>query len=221
MLKPHKSLGAGIAGCLFALSSASGQIPGAPVLQNAFANPGLSVAANFGGGGGQSLFALAAGWGLGSGRFLLSGAAGAQRSNEATRGAYGARASMTAWTSAGGGLGVAAFAGAGGAPRTRNETGMTNPAVFAIPAGITAGYRRNIGTNRGISAYVSPMYRWVRVTTDDGASITEGNFRGAVGLDFSFNPSLGVTVGADFGSGETGESTLGAAVSWVPGGRRQ
>jgi hypothetical protein len=220
MLKPHKSLGAGLAGALVALSGVSAQIPGAPVLQNAFANPGLAVAANFGGGGGQSLFALAAGWGLGSGRFLLSGAAGAQRSNEATRGAYGARASMTAWTSAGGGLGAAVFAGVGGAPRTRNETGMTNPAVFAIPAGITAGYRRNMGTNKGISAYVSPMYRWARISTDDAGTASEGNFRVAVGLDFSFNPSLGVTAGAEMGAGETGASTLGAAVSWIPGGRR-
>jgi len=220
MFKSHKSLGASVAGALFALSSASAQIPGAPVLQNAFANPGLSVAANFGGGGGQSLLALAAGWGLGSGRIALSGAAGAQRSNESTRGAYGARASITAWTSAGGSLGAAAFAGVGGAPRTENENDMTNPAVLAIPAGITAGYRRNIGTNKGISAYVSPMYRWVRVTTENDSSANEGNFRVSVGIDFSFNPSLGVTAGGDFGSGETGESTFGAAVSWVPGGRR-
>lgn len=220
MSKPHNSLAIGVASALLALSSASAQIPGAPVLQNAFANPGLAFAANFGGGGGQSLFALAAGWGLGSGRILLSGAAGAQRSNEATRGAYGARASVTAWTSAGGGLGAAVFAGAGGAPRTRNDAGMTNPAIFTIPAGVTAGYRRNMGANRGISAYVSPMYRWARVSTDNSGTASEGNFRLAVGLDFSFNPSLGVTAGAEMGSGETSASTLGAAVSWVPGGRR-
>lgn len=220
MLKFHKSLGAGVAGALVALSGASAQIPGAPVLQNAFANPGLAVAANFGSGGGQSLFALAAGWGLGSGRFLLSGAAGAQRSNEATRGAYGARASMTAWTSAGGSLGAAVFAGVGGAPRTRSDAGMTNAALFTIPAGITAGYRRNIGTNRGISAYASPMYRWARVDTDDAGTATQGNFRVALGLDFSFNPSLGVTAGAEMGSGDAGSSTFGAAVSWIPGGRR-
>lgn len=220
MLKRHKSLCAAVMGALTALSSAAAQIPGAPVLQNAFANPGLAVAANFGGGSGQSLFALAAGWGLGSGRFLLSGAAGAQRSNQSTRGAYGARASMTAWTSAGGSLGAAVFAGVGGAPRTRREAEMTNPAVFTVPAGITAGYRRNVGETRGISAYVSPMYRWTRVTTDDDGTASEGNFRVAVGLDFSFNPALGITVGADMGSGDAGTSTLGAAVSWVPGGRR-
>jgi hypothetical protein len=220
MLKFHNSLRVGLAGALVAVSGAAAQIPGAPVLQNAFASPGLAVAANFGAGGGQSLFALAAGWGPGTGRILLSGAAGAQRINDATRGAYGGRASMTAWTSAGGSLGAAVFAGVGGAPRTRNETGMTNTAVFTIPAGITVGYRRNIGTNRGISAYVSPMYRWARVTSDDDETVSEGNFRVAVGLDFSFNPALGVTLGADMGSGDTGASAFGAAVSWIPGGRR-
>ena len=220
MSNAYKTLALALTGVLAALSTASSQIPGSPVLQNAFANPGLAFAANFGGGGGQSLFALAAGWGLGSGRFLLSGAAGAQRSNESTRGAYGARASMTAWTSAGGGLGAAVFAGVGGAPRTRSATGMSNAAVFAIPAGITAGYRRNMGTKRGISAYVSPMYRWARISTDDDGTSSEGSVRLAVGLDFSFNPSLGVTAGAEMGSKKTGASTFGAAVSWIPGGRR-
>lgn len=215
----HKSLRAGAMSVLVALSSTAAQIPGAPVLQNAFSNPGLAVAANFGGGGGQSLFALAAGWGLGN-RFLLSGAAGAQRSNEATRGAYGARASMSVWSSAGGSLGAAAFAGVGGAPRTRNETGVTNPAIFTVPAGISVGYRRSMGANRGISAYISPMYRWARLSTDNDGTASEGNFRVAVGLDFSFNPSLGVTAGAEMGSKDAGASTFGAAVSWIPGGSR-
>ncbi|MGH7637066.1 MAG: hypothetical protein ACREOK_05390 [Gemmatimonadaceae bacterium] len=191
------------------------------MLQNAFANPGLAVAANFGGGGGQSLFALAAGWGLGE-RILLSAAAGAQRANDATRGAYGGRASMNAWTSAGGGgsLGVAAFAGVGGAPRTRSDGVMTNAAIFTIPVGLSLGYRKNLGTTRGISAYASPMYRWTRLTTDDDGTVSDSNFRFALGLDFSFNPSLGVTVGGEFGSRSSeGSSTLGAAVSWVPGGR--
>ena len=220
MSRSYNSLCAAMAGAFIAVSGAPAQIPGAPVLQNAFANPGLAVAANFAAGESQSLFALAAGWGLGSGRILLSGAAGAQRINDATRGAYGGRASLTAWTSAGGSLGAAVFAGVGGAPRTRNEAGTTNAAVLTIPAGITAGYRRNIGTRRGVSAYVSPMYRWARVTTDDDETVSEGNFRAAVGVDFSFNPALGVTLGAEMGSSDTGASAFGAAVSWVPGGRR-
>lgn len=221
MYSAQKTLAIAISVTLVAMSTALGQIPGAPVLQNAFANPGLAVAANFGGGGGQSLLALAAGWGLGSGRILVSAAAGAQRVNEATRGAYGGRASMTAWTSAGGSLGIAGFAGIGGAPRTRANDVMTNPAIFTVPLGLTVGYRRNIGTARGISAYASPIYRWTRLTADDDGTVSDNNFRFALGLDFSFNPSLGVTVGGEFGSRSSeGSSTLGAAVSWVPGGRR-
>ena len=46
-------------------------------------------------------FGGAAGWGLGE-RFMISGAAGAQRTRNTTRGAYGGRAAMGVWTSAGG-----------------------------------------------------------------------------------------------------------------------
>lgn len=220
MFNSHTNLRFATAVLLAVAAPATAQIPGAPVLQNAFANPGLAVAANFGSGGQQSLFAVAAGWGLGAGRLLLSGAAGAQRINETTRGAYGARASATVWTSAGGSLGVGAFAGIGGAPRTRAEGVMTNPAMMTIPAGVTAAYRRPLGTTRGISAYVSPMYRWVRVDTDDAGAASDGNVRVALGLDFSLNPTLGLTAGAELGSRDTGSTLLGVAVSWVPGGAR-
>lgn len=220
MFNNHNNLRVTFLALLAAAAPATAQIPGAPVLQNAFANPGLALAANFGSGGEQSLFAVAAGWGLGSGRLLLSGAAGAQRINEATRGAYGARASATVWTSAGGSLGVGAFAGVGAAPRTRAEGVMTNPAIMSIPAGVTAAYRRPMGRTRGISAYVSPMYRWVRVDSDLTGAESDGNVRVALGLDFSFNPSLGLTAGAELGSRDTGSTLLGVAVSWVPGGAR-
>jgi hypothetical protein len=202
--------GAAVALALNTTGAAMAQIPGAPVLQNAFANPGLAAAANFGAGSGQSLFALAGAWGLAGGRFQLSGAAGAQRANDATRGAYGVRGSMTVWTSAGGGLGAAAFAGVGGAPRTRSNGVMTNPAVMTIPAGLTVGYRRPLGTTRGS-------------TSDDGAggdvAGSDGNVRVALGVDFSFNPSFGVTAGTELGGSGSGGSNFGLALSWVPGRR--
>lgn len=220
MSNNHNHLRFAVAVLVAGTTPAAAQIPGAPTLQNAFANPGLALAANFGSGGEQSLFAVAAGWGLGSGRLLLSGAAGAQRINEATRGAYGARAAATVWTSEGGSLGVGAFAGIGGAPRTRAEGVMTNAAMMTIPAGVTAAYRRPLGTSRGISAYASPMYRWVRVDTDAAGATSDGNVRVALGLDFSLNPSLGLTAGAELGSKDTGSTLLGVAVSWVPGGAR-
>src|SRR3954465_4657805 len=90
-----------------AAAPAAAQVPGAPVLQNAFASPGLAVAADFGAGGGQSFYGAAAAVGLGS-RLQVSGAAGAQHGNNATRGAYGARVAASVWRTASGSLGVGA-----------------------------------------------------------------------------------------------------------------
>ena len=112
---------------LAALSTpTAAQIPGVPVLQNAFANPGLAFAANFGGGSGQNFYGVAAGWGIG-GRFTLSGGAGAQRMANTTRGAYGARAAMSVWNSSGGALGAGGFVGFGAAPRTCITTAIFIP----------------------------------------------------------------------------------------------
>jgi hypothetical protein len=201
---------------------ATGQTPGLPVLQNAFSTPGLAVAANMGGGGGESFLGAAAAWGLGGGRLQLSGAAGASRANGATRGAYGGRLAATVWTSSGGSLGVGAFGGLGGAPRTRTGGTITNPALAILPVGLTVGYRRPMGTSRGISAYASPFYRWVRATTDTVASSSA--MRVSLGLDFAFSPAFGATVGAELGqsaggSRRGGSGIFGGAISFVPGRR--
>jgi hypothetical protein len=204
---------------------AAGQAPGLPVLQNAFANPGLAVAADFGGGSGQSFLGAAAALGLGSGRFQVSGAAGASRAHGAVRGVYGARLAGNVWTSSGGtgSLGVGAFAGLGGAPRTREAGVVTNPALLIVPVGVSVGYRRPMGVSRGISAYASPMYRWTRATTD--TVFSSGAFRVSLGLDFAFSPSFGATVGGELGGSSdgsnrgTGGGLFGAAISFVPGRR--
>jgi hypothetical protein len=179
------------------------------------------VAGNLAGGSGQSFYGAAAAWGLAGGRFQVSGAAGAQRTNDATRGAYGGRVAASVWSSRGGALGAGAFAGVGGAPRTRSGNIVTNAAVLRVPAGVTIGYRRPIGTKRGISAYGSPMYNWVR--TEDGNVESGGAFALSGGVDFAVTQSLGVTVGGDWHqkrSGETsGGTTFGAAVTFVPGRR--
>lgn len=199
-------------------TKATAQVPGAPVLQNAFANPGLAVAANFTGGGGQSFFGAAAAYGLGSGRLQASGAAGVQRSNSATRGAYGARLAATVWNSGGGSIAAGAFAGFGGAARTRNAAdSVSNPAVLIVPVGLTVGYRRPLGETRGLSAYVSPVYRWTRA---EAVSVeTAGSFAVALGLDVSISPSFGATVGAELGRDgpSAGSGTFGVALSFVPG----
>lgn len=204
---------------VLASGTAAAQVPGLPVLQNAFSNPGLALGANLGSGGGQSYMGLAAAWGLGAGRFQVSAGAGAQRANEASRGAYGARAAMNVWTSRGGSLGVGAFGGFGGGPRTRDNGVVTNPAILTVPAGATVGYRRALGATRGFSVYASPLYRWTRVTNDD-VSGSDGVFRFSLGLDVGITRALGATVGTEFGSGSaSGSSNLGVAVSWVPGAR--
>jgi len=225
MLRRHIALSAALAAALFSSTAANAQVPGAPVLQNAFSNPGLGVAANLGGGSGQSFYGLAGAYGMGGGRLQLSAAAGAHHSGDATRGAYGARVSANVWTSSGGGLAAGAFAGVGGAPRTRTGTVTTNPAALIIPVGITAAYRRGLGATRGFSAYVSPLYRWTRLTSD--SSTSAGSMRVSLGLDISITSSFGATVGAELGSGgggsgggnSKGSSIFGGAISWVPGRR--
>lgn len=225
MLNNCKGLALGLTIGIGSASTAIAQTPGLPVLQNAFSNQGLAVAANFGGGSGQNFFGLAGGWGMGSGRLQLSAAAGAQRANDATRGAYGGRASLAVWTSSGGSIGVGAFGGVGGAPRTRTDEVTTNAAVLTIPVGVTAGYRRWIGRTRGFSAFASPLYRWTRSTIDEAGSPEDrstsgGNFRVALGVDMTVTPSLGATVGTELGAGGSGEgAAFGLAVSWVPGRR--
>jgi hypothetical protein len=207
-----------LAGVLFT-SVAFGQAPGVAVLQNAFTSRGLVVAGNFGSSAGQSFFGGAAGWGLGE-RFMLSGAAGAQRARSTTRGAYGGRAAMGLWSSSGGSLGAAAFVGIGGATRTRAGGIVVNPAVLSLPAGVSAGYRRGMGARGSISGYVSPFYNWVR--TDSAAVVSSGAFRTSVGVDIGFTRSMGASLGAEFGAGRgsgKGGSVLGAAISFVPGRR--
>jgi hypothetical protein len=178
------------------------------------------VAGNYGGGTGQTFFGAGAGWGFGEdeGRFQISGAAGAQTSNDKTRGAYGARAAANVWSTSSRSFGVGAFVGVGGAPRTRTDNIVTNAATLFVPAGVSVAYQRLLGARRGISVYVSPMYRWSRFE-DDFASTTNGAFRGSIGVDFSVTHTFGVTVGGEFGQSDSFTDTgsvFGAAVTFVP-----
>lgn len=202
-------------------------MPGVPVLQNAFTNRGLAFAANFGGGGGQSVYGAAAAWGLGGtpagdGRLSVAAGAAAQHANDATRGVYGARAAAKLWSSSGGALGFGGFAGFGGAPRTRSATAVvTNPAVMIVPVGLSASYRRAIGARRGISLYASPFYRWSRAEAE--TVVSSGTIRFSAGLDFSLSRALGITIGGEFGGKTNGNKeagTIGGGISFIPGRRR-
>jgi len=199
---------------------AAAQVPGAPVLQNAFANPGIAVAANFAGGSGASFYGAAAAWGLWNGRFQVSGAAGVSRSNGSSRGAYGGRAAMSLWSTSSGALGVGAFAGVGGSPSTKVDGVVNNPAVTYVPAGVTVGYRHALGSH-GFAAYASPLYRWTHANFGP-TTTSNGSFRVATGVDIGLSTSLGLTVGGEFGGNTAdGKSSglFGAAVSFVPGRR--
>ena len=196
-------------------------MPSLPVLQNAFSGPGVAFAANVGGGSGHTFYGAAAAWGIGrSGVVSLSGAAGAEHANGETRGAYGGRLAARVWTTRGGTLGVGAFAGVGGAPRTHAESIVTNPAQTIVPLGATVGYRRAIGNARGFAVYLSPFYLWTR--SDSGEAVTSSTFRASAGLDFAFTPAIGVTLGGEFGGSQDGDARtglIGGAVSFVPGRR--
>ena len=201
--------------------SAAGQVPGLPVLQNAFSAPGFALAANFGGGNGQSVYGAALAWGVGkTGAISISGAAAAQTANDATRGAYGGRLAARLWSGGGTGLGLAAFAGVGGAPRTRENSIVTNPAELIVPAGLSVGYRRSLGSTRGFAVYVAPFYRYERAESE--IIETTSAFRASAGLDIALSPTVGVTVGGEFGgsSGDNGSpaGAFGAAISFVLGG---
>jgi hypothetical protein len=89
-------------------------------------------------------------------------------------------------------FGVAPFVGMGGA----NFDGVND---WQIPLGISAGYRRALGTSgRGISAYVSPFFTWARVR-ENSQTETHGLFRVSIGVDAAVLPQVGVTVGYETG----------------------
>lgn len=181
---------------LAALAGLAGaQMPGAPVLQNAWASPGIVVAADIAGGSGSSVYAAAAGWTPGSGRFQLSAGAGVQSvTGGSSRAVYGLRAAMPLMQAMSGKLGLAAFAGVGGGA---GKTGDTTSSTSVIPAGIAIGYRQAIGTaGRGFSAYVDPSYQH-----HTGSKGSQGYFRLAGGVDAGISARFGLTFGFEGGAG--------------------
>jgi hypothetical protein len=199
-------------------AAARAQLPGVPVLQNAFTNPGLTTAANFGWGGGNSAYALAAAWAPGSARFQLSGGLGAYSPDVGKRMfAYGARASVPLlgfFGRGGGAFDIAGFAGVGRA--SVDSVSATN-----IPVGVGAGYRRTIGESRGVSAYVAPFMLFASTSGTGGGDSNDQLVRTSLGLDFSFTPKIGVTLGAELGknaeSGKPGptSSVFGVGLSYA------
>lgn len=179
---------------LLGASSAQSQMPGAPVLQNSWAAPGIVVAGNIAGGSGSTVYAGAVGWAPSNGRFHVSGGAGMQsKSGAASRGVYGARLAVPLKQMMSGKVGIAGFAGIGGGPA---KAGDTTSSTSVIPAGLAIGYRQAIGTaGRGFSAYVDPGYQY-----HTGSRGSKGYIRVGGGLDAGITPRFGLTVGFESGA---------------------
>jgi hypothetical protein len=191
-------------GLLFALivalpSLASAQMPGAPVLQNSWASPGIVAAIDFASGMG-SLYGGAVGWAPSSGRFQLSAGAGSHSpKGGSSRVVYGARVAFPVMQMMGGKLGFAGFAGVGGG---NAKAGDTTSSKGMIPVGVAVGYRQAIGTaGRGFSAYLDPNYQY-----HTGAFRKKGYIRVGGGVDLGISPRFGLTLGFESGAAaKTGE----------------
>jgi hypothetical protein len=204
---------------MLAAASAGAQLPGAPILQNVWATPGVVGALNVAGGGGTTVYAAALSWTPGVGRLQVSGGTGfASGAGVGTRGAYGVRLSAPFGGDASM-LGFAAFAGIGGAPARTTTTVVSCTVVLPscavvtpvratsgliqfdsttsttiIPVGVSVGWRTAVGTSHGISVYGSPAFVYYT-----GGTSNTGLIRAAVGIDAGITSSLGLTGGIEFG----------------------
>jgi hypothetical protein len=195
--------------------SAKAQMPGTPVLQNAFANPGITAGVDAAGLGGAQSYAAAVAWAPRSARFQLSGGIGMQRRTSfPTRTIYGARVNVPV-IGAASSLGVSVFAGYGGLTGGIIDSTV---AKSVIPVGATVSYRLAFGTGHGVSVYGSPVFE--SITRGGGAS-NVSVFRGDVGVDVGITSAIGATLGVEFGgnqpigSGKPSGTAFGAALSYA------
>lgn len=197
--------------------AAFAQMPGVPVLQNAFSNPGITAGANVGSSSVGAAYGAAVAWAPGSGRFQVSGGLGVHTfKSSATKSTptYGVRGAYALpWPGGGAGsFGTAAFVGFGGA--TSDDI-----RVSTIPVGASVSWRRALGETRAFSVYAAPFFEWSRRTVGEGAEVSASRFRGSVGGDVTILPRLGATVGYQLGgsSADDGSSggVFGLGVSWA------
>jgi hypothetical protein len=200
---------------LLAPAVAHAQLPGAPVLQNAFANPGITVAANYADGDATTLVAGAVAYSPGAGRVQLSAGIGQLKVDDAdfSATAWGARVAVPLLSFAGGRAGVAPFAGIGGASKDDVK-------LLQVPAGVGAGWRMGLGATRALSFYATATYLWARTTVDE-QKVSNGRVRFAAAADVTVVRNLGLTVGyeagAEAGDDEAGPAgpILGVGLSWA------
>ena len=197
-------------GILLAAPGAGAQIPGLPVLQNAFSNPGVTAAANFGSSEGDRTIALAGAWAPASGRFQFSAGVGSYSPDEGDRATvFGARFAAALFSFGGGRFGVAPFIGVGGASVDEGR-------VTHVPVGVGAGWRGALGASRGISVHTAAFYNYGRFTPSsdsEAESRSHGLFRFSGGADVTIIRSLGLTVGVEGGvNAKAGDPGAGGIV---------
>lgn len=196
---------------------AAAQMPGAPVLQNAFVAPGFTGALDFGTGAG-SVYALAGGWAPGTARFQLSAGVGFRKPTfGGSSTTYGVRAAAPLFAM-GERFGLALFAGYGGASSAGAADSLRT--VSELPLGASLGFRQAVGSTHGFSLYATPM--WVHATGPSGKG-SESLFRTSIGADAAVTSAIGLTVGAELGPsakriGPSG-TRWGVAVSYALGRR--
>lgn len=192
---PHSATGFQAAALIAALAASSGtadaQMPGLPVLQNAFANPGITIGVNYGSGKDLTGSGAAGAWAPGSARFVLSAGVGTASPKDSRDGAttYGGRISAPVFRFMAGAMGVGVFAGIGGASQAK--TGV-------IVAGVSGGYRRALGS-MGVSLHVAPS--WQRTSVSVAGDAFSGSVvRVSSGIDVSFGGRYGATIGVETGA---------------------
>ena len=216
---------------LTALARWSGaQMSGVPVLQNVFVNPGFTAAANLGSGGGVSTFGAAGAFGVASQRVQFSGGLGLFTPNNGNgRFAYGVRAFAPLLGGRGSSrFGFGVFAGIGGAESGSSTSAAgddttSSASVTLIPIGVSLGYRMAVGSAHGFAVYGSPVYTWYNKGAS-GAG-TGSVFRASVGADVGITPTIGLTLGLEFGASAEEHSNgpqgtlFGAGLSYAFGRR--
>jgi len=197
--------------CALSGSSAGAQMPGVPVLQNAFMNPGVTVGAFYAAGKGQTAGGVAGALAPTRQWVQVTGGAG-YGDARSTVYTYGGRVAVPVGRFIPGlknstSLGVAAFAGAGGGTRD-------SVTLVTAPAGLAMGYRRALGATRAISVYATPFLSWNRSRGEGLDENAAALFRVAVGADVALTERLGVAVGWEGGSTADGIRPGPRAVLW-------
>lgn len=172
-------------------TDSAAQMPGTPILQNAWASPGLVGAIDYGGGDG-SVYAGAVSWASATARLQLSGGLGvrSRTGGGGSKSVYGVRVALPLG-GATSPIGFGLFAGVGGG---QNAAADSAASTTEIPVGAAIGWRQAVGASHGISLYATPSYVYF-----SGGDKPGGVMRAGVGVDVGITKMLGATVGAEFG----------------------